>query len=143
MTEDTSERSHPDHYFTLDTTSSVSYSFTAEKDFEGQVVAYLANPDTNQSDDTNKSLMINNVIDCEVDGDDIQMINQSYYDARLGRCKLNGNVRINYWPVILGTIDIDEGDHEIIIMVNSGSINIGGIYIFDNALAGGTNGFEN
>ena len=142
MVSDTSERNHPDNYFTLDGTSSVSYSFEAKKAFEGQVVAYLANPDTNQSDDGNKALKIEEAIDCEIDSHDIAMTSQSYYDARLGRCKLNGNTRINYWPVILGTASITQGNHEIEIKGLGRNINIGGIYIFDNSTAGGQNGFE-
>ena len=142
MVTDTSERNHPDNYFTLDGTSSVSYSFEAKKAFEGQVVAYLANPDTNQSDDGNKALKIEEAVDCEIDSQDITMTEQSYYEARLGRCKLNGNTRINYWPVILGTASIAQGNHTIEIKGLGRNINIGGIYIFDNSTAGGLNGFE-
>lgn len=142
MVTDTSERSHPDNYFTLDGTSSVSYSFEAKKAFEGQVIAYLANPDTAQSDDGNKSLKIEETIDCEIDSQGIQMVNQSYYQARMGRCKVNGNTRINYWPVILGTASIGQGNHRIEIKGLGRNINIGGIYIFDNSTAGGQNGFE-
>ena len=142
MVTDTSERSHPDNYFTLDGTSSVSYSFEAKKAFEGQVIAYLANPDTAQSDDGNKSLKIEEAIDCEIDSQDIQMVNQSYYQARMGRCKVSGNTRINYWPVILGTASIGQGNHRIEIKGLGRNINIGGIYIFDNSTAGGQNGFE-
>ncbi len=142
MVTDTSERNHPDNYFTLDGTSSVSYSFEAKKAFEGQVVAYLANPDTNQSDDGNKALKIEETVDCEIDSHDITMTEQSYYEARLGRCKLNGNTRINYWPVILGTTSIAQGNHTIEIKGLGRNINIGGIYIFDNSTAGGQNGFE-
>ena len=142
MVTDTSERNHPDNYFTLDGTSSVSYSFEAKKAFEGQVVAYLANPDTNQSDDGNKALKIEEAVDCEIDSHDITMTEQSYYEARLGRCKLNGNTRINYWPVILGTASIAQGNHTIEIKGLGRNINIGGIYIFDNSTAGGLNGFE-
>jgi len=142
MVTDTSERSHPDNYFTLDGTSSVSYSFEAKKAFEGQVIAYLANPDTAQSDDGNKSLKIEETIDCEIDSQGIQMVNQSYYEARMGRCKVSGNTRINYWPVILGTASIGQGNHRIEIKGLGRNINIGGIYIFDNSTAGGQNGFE-
>ena len=142
MVTDTSERNHPDNYFTLDGTSSVSYSFEAKKAFEGQVIAYLANPDTNQSDDGNKALKIEEAVDCEIDSEDIVMTEQSYYEARLGRCKLNGNTRINYWPVILGTASIAQGNHTIEIKGLGRNINIGGIYIFDNSTAGGQNGFE-
>ena len=76
------------------------------------------------------------------DSEDIVMTEQSYYEARLGRCKLNGNTRINYWPVILGTASIAHGNHRVEIKGLGRNINIGGIYIFDNSTAGGQNGFE-
>ena len=50
VTTDTSERNNPDKYFILDSASkSVSYSFTASKQFEGQVVAYIGNGDSSTS----------------------------------------------------------------------------------------------
>jgi hypothetical protein len=42
----------------------------------------------------------------------------------------------------LGTVDLDEGEHDIEIIGSENKLNIGGIYIFDNATAGGLNGFE-
>ena len=86
---------------------------------------------------------IADALECEVDYKSIDFIDQNYYEARLGICKANGiTTRINYWPVILGTVDIDEGEHDITIYGSENKLNIGGIYIFDNATAGGLNGFE-
>ena len=106
-------------------------------------MAYLANPDTAQSDSTNKNKKIADAITLEYDYDKVDIIDQNFYEARLGICKGNGiTTRINYWPVILGTVEIDEGDHIITIDGGSYKMNIAGIYIFDNATAGGVNGFE-
>ena len=144
MTTDTSVRENPDNYFTLDSDSkSVSYSFKAEKAFKGQVVAYLGNPDTNQTDATNKAKMMNESLSVELDNNNVELKEQTWYDARMAVCKQPDNVkRPNYWPVILGTTDIDIGDHTITIKGTSNKLNIAGIYIFDNATAGGANGFE-
>ena len=71
------------------------------------------------------------------------MIDQNFYEARLGICK-SGSIttRINYWPVILGTVEISAGEHTVTIDGGQYNMNIAGIYIFDNATAGGLNGFE-
>ena len=62
--EDTSERANPDAYYALDNNVEVSYSFNASKAFKGQVIAYLGNPDTNQSDSTNKNKKIGDAVTC-------------------------------------------------------------------------------
>ena len=137
-------RDNPEVYFLLENNAqSVSYSFKANKAFTGQVVAYLANPDTAQSDSTNKNKKIGDAIACELDNNAVSLIDQNLYEARMGVCKGNSiTTRINYWPGILGTVDIAKGDHTISIMGGSYNMNIAGIYIFDNATAGGSNGFE-
>ena len=144
VTSDTSERANPDKYFTLDSADkTVSYSFNAKKAFTGQVVAYIGNPDTNQTNDSNKAKKINESLSVSLDSGFVTLTEQSYYDARLAVTKGNGiDTRIDYWPVILGTVDISKGQHTIRITGTSNPLNIGGIYIFDNATAGGTNGFE-
>ena len=138
-------RDNPEVYFTLEgITQSVSYSFTSSIEFTGQVVAYLANPDMSQTDSANKNKKIADAISCDLDGIDLQLIDQNFYEARLGICKSSSiTTRINYWPVILGTIEVDKGSHTISISGGSYNMNIAGIYIFDNATAGGYNGFEN
>ena len=138
------ERDNPEVYYLLENENQyVEYRFVANKAFTGQVVAYLANPDTAQSDSTNKNKKIADAITLEYDYDKVDIIDQNFYEARLGICKGNGiTTRINYWPVILGTVEIDEGDHIITIDGGSYKMNIAGIYIFDNATAGGVNGFE-
>ena len=137
-------RDNPEVYFTLEgITQSVSYSFTSAKAFTGQVIAYLANPDMSQTDSTNKNKKIADAIGCDLDGIDLEFIDQNFYEARLGICKSSSiTTRINYWPVILGTIEVDKGNHTISISGGSYNMNIAGIYIFDNATAGGYNGFE-
>ena len=144
MSTDDSDRANPDNYYVLDSdTKSVSYSFTADKAYTGQLVAYLANPDTAQTDSTNKTKKMNEALTCDLDGGDITLTDQSYYDARMGVCKGSSiTTRINYWPVILGTVDIAQGNHTITITGTSNKLNLGGIYIFDNATAGGDNHFK-
>ena len=146
VTTDTSVRNNPDNYFALDSEAkSVSYTFTAEKAYKGQVVAYLANPDTAQTDTTNKAKKMNESLSVELDNAGIELKDQSWYDARMAVCKQpDGVKRPNYWPVILGTVDVAAGNHTIVIKGTSSAnaLNLGGIYIFDNATAGGLNGFE-
>ena len=146
VTTDTSVRNNPDNYFALDSDAkSVSYTFTSEKAYKGQVVAYLANPDTAQTDTTNKAKKMNESLSVELDNAGIELKNQSWYDARMAVCKQpDGVKRPNYWPVILGTVDVTAGSHTIVIKGTSSAnaLNLGGIYIYDNATAGGLNGFE-
>ena len=145
VTVDTSVRNHPDNYFTLDSDAkSVSFSFTSDKEFAGQIVAYLANPDTAQTDTTNKAKKMDESLIVELDNTDVDLKNQTWYEARMAVCKQpDGVKRINYWPVILGTVDISAGSHAIVIkgVSSSNALNLGGIYIFNNATAGGSNGF--
>ena len=137
-------RDNPEVYFLLENDSeSVTYSFNSSKAFTGQVVAYLANPDMSQTDSTNKNKKIADAISCYLDNSEMTPIDQNFYEARLGICKSSSiTTRINYWPVILGTVEISAGNHTIEIAGGSYSMNIAGIYIFDNATAGGVNGFE-
>ena len=137
-------RDNPEVYYQLeDETQFVEYRFEVAKSFKGQIVAYLANPDTAQTDSTNKNKKIADAIKVEFDYDYIDLIDQSFYEARLGICKSSSiTTRINYWPVILATVDLDEGNHVITIDGGQYKMNIGGIYVFDNATVGGENGFE-
>ena len=138
MVTDTSERSHPDAYYVLENSNqSVSYTFDAPKDFTGQVIAYLGN----SSDSTSKKIA--GAITCEIDYSPLQIRDLTYKDARMGKCTVNGTSRMNYFPVILGTAEISEGEHIIEIFGSLDTMNIGGIYIFDNATAGGSNGVNN
>ena len=137
-------RDNPEVYYLLENENqSVECTFNVKKEFTGQVVAYLANPDMNQTDSTNKNKKIADAIKLEFDSIDLDMKDQNFYEARLGICKSSSiTTRINYWPVILGTVDIIEGEHTVTIKGGQYNMNIAGIYIFDNATAGGLNGFE-
>ena len=137
-------RDNPEVYFLLENKNqAVSYQFTASKAYKGQVVAYLANPDMSQTDSTNKNKKMADAIELIFDEDIVEQIDQNFYEARMGICKSSSiTTRINYWPVILGTVDITEGQHNITISGGQYNMNIAGIYIFDNATAGGLNGFE-
>ena len=143
-TNDDSVRTNPDKYFALNGgDKSVSYTFNVEKAFNGQIVAYLGNPDTNQTDTTNKAKKMNESLSVDIDGSAVTLKDQSWYDARMAVCKQpDGVKRPNYWPVILGTADIAAGEHTITIYGGDNTLNLAGIYIFDNATAGGVNGFE-
>ena len=145
MSTDTSDRANPDSYYILDSDSkSVSYTFASSKAYTGQVVAYIANPDTAQTNDTNKAKNMNDALTVTLDNNNVSLTTQTYYEARMGICKGNGiTTRVNYWPVILGTTAISEGNHTITITGTSNKLNVAGIYIFDNATAGGDNHFVN
>ena len=125
---DTSDRDNPDNYYTLNSSSqSVSYLFYAPKAYKGQVVAYLGNGDSSTSK------KIADAIGCSLDNTSIAMKDQTYSDARMGKC----SSRLNYYPVILGEVDIPAGNHTIKITGTSNSMNIGGLYIFDASTASG------
>lgn len=125
---DTSDRDNPDNYYTLNSSSqSVSYSFSASKAYKGQVVAYLGNGDSSTSK------KIADAVGCSLDNASISMKDQTYSDARMGKC----TSRLNYYPVILGEVDIPAGNHTIKITGTSNSMNIGGLYIFDASTASG------
>ena len=134
ITTDSSERNNPDNYFVLDSEDkSVSLTFDASEDFTGQVVAYLGNPDASTSK------KIADAISVTIDGDNMPIRDVTYKDARMGKCTVNGSSRTNYFPVILGTYDLTKGNHTITMTGSSNTMNLGGIYIFDNAFAGGSN----
>jgi len=122
VTKDTSERDHPDYYFKLKSSSeSVSYTFTASKQYRGQVVAYLGN------EDHSSSKKIGDAITCKLDSTSLTIKDQTYAQANLGNC----SGRMNYYPVILGEIDISAGKHTITITGTNNSMNIGTLCIFD------------
>ena len=138
MSTDTSERSHPNSYFVLDSTSkSVSYDFELEEGFRGLVVVYLGNSDASTSK------KIADAITCDVDGDALLIRDVTYKDARMGKCTVGGTSRMNYFPVALGEVDLVAGDHTIMISGTSNVMNLGGIYIFDASTAGGSNKVNN
>ena len=128
ISQDSSERSHPNNYFVLNSNSqSVSYTFNTKKAFTGKVFAYLGNSDASESK------KIADAISCQFDNDDIAINDITYKNARMGKCTVNGSSRMNYFPVLLGTIEISKGEHTIVITGTSNEINLGGIYIFDSA----------
>ena len=128
---DTTDRDNPDKYYVLNSTSkSVSYNFTASEAYRGQVVAYLGNSDYSS---TKK---IADAISCKIDSNSLTIKDQTYAQAGMGNCtdKNSNNqsyTRTNYYPVILGEMDISAGNHTITITGTSNSMNIAGIYIFD------------
>lgn len=130
ITTDDSERSHPNSYFVLNSDAqAVSYTFNAKKAYTGQVIAYLGNSENSESK------KIADAVKCQLDNEDISMVDQTYYNARMGKCTVSGSSRMNYYPVILGTVDIASGEHTITIKGTSNTMNLGGIYIFENPSA--------
>ena len=124
VTTDSSQRDHPDYYFTLNSSSkSISYTFNASKSYKGQVVAYLGNSDHSTSK------KIGEAISCSLDATNVAIRDLTYADACMGNC----NNRMNYYPVILGETDISEGSHTIKITGTSNTMNIGTICIYDAA----------
>ena len=129
VTNDSSERNNPDKYFVLDSTSkSVSYTFNATKAFEGQIVVYMGNGDSSSSK------KIADAISCQLDSNNVAIKDMTYADARMGKC----SSRTNYYPVIIGKTNISSGSHTIKITGTSNSMNVAGIYIFDNATVSGS-----
>lgn len=131
---DDSERNNPDAYYVLnDDEQFVSYSFSATRAFTGQVVAYLGNPNASTT------LKIADAISCDFDYLPMDIRDLTYQEARMGKCTFNGASRTNYFPVILGTVEVTIDNHVIEIYGTSNVMNIAGIYVFDNATAGGDN----
>lgn len=127
---DDSVRDHPNAYYVLNNDSqSVSYQFTAKKDYNGTVVAYLGN---SYASETKK---IGDAISCDLDNSALQMIDQTYKQARMGQTDFKNTKRMHYFPVILGKIDISTGAHTIKINGTSNVMNLGGIYIFESNAA--------
>ena len=135
VTLDDSERSHPDAYYVLTSGEQfVSYEFDVEEAFTGQVIAYLGNSDASTT------LKIADAIECDIDYRPMQIRDLTYKDARMGKCTVSGSSRMNYFPVILGTAEFSADHHIIEIYGSSHTMNIAGIYVFNNATAGGENG---
>ena len=119
------ERANPDKYFVLNTAGqSVSYTFTADKAFNGNVYAYLGNPEASTSK------KIADAVTCTLDGTEIATNDITYKEARMDKCTKSGKSRTNYYPVKLGTVNISSGQHTIAVNYKGDTMNIGGIYIF-------------
>ena len=126
QTTSSTDRSHPDNYYVLSSSSqSVSYSFTSSKAYTGQVIAYLGNTDASTSK------KIADAISCDVDSTNVPIQDITYADAGMGKC----SSRMNYYPVVLGNVDLSAGNHTVKITGTSNTMNIGTICIFDAATA--------
>ena len=64
------------------------------------------------------------------------MKDQTYATAGMGNC----SNRMNYYPVVLGEMDIAQGNHTITITGTSNTMNLGTLCIFDAASASNTGG---
>ncbi len=122
---DTSDRDNPDTYYVLNAAGqSLSYTFTAEKAFSGSVYAYLGNAEASTSK------KIGNAISYSYDETEMQVRDVTYKDARMDKCSKGGKNRTNYYPVLLGNVDVTTGQHTITINYKGDTMNVGGIYIF-------------
>ena len=134
---DTSERSHPNKYYVLNSDSqSLSYTFNTPASYTGQIVAYLGNSDASTTKKIADALTV------KLDDNNVQLNDMTYERARMGKCTVSGTARMNYFPVVLASTNIGQGQHTIKIIGTANTMNIGGIYIFDNATAGGSNGLS-
>ena len=121
----TNPRENPDKYYVLNAAGqSVSYTFTSEKAFTGTVYAYLGNPEASTSK------KIGDAIGYSLDGNNMQVNDITYKEARMDKCTKGSSKRTNYYPVKLGTVDITSGQHTIAINYKGDTMNVGGIYIF-------------
>lgn len=119
---DTSDRNNPDKYFTLKSASqSVSYTFTVNNAFTGQIIAYLG------KDNSSTTSKIGDAIGLKLDGNNIEIKNQTYHEAGMGKC----GTRMNYFPVLLAETSFAAGSHTVTIQGTAVSMNIGGLYIFN------------
>ena len=133
QTTQSTDRSHPDAYYVLNSSSqSVSYTFTASKAYTGQVVAYLGNTDSSTSK------KIGDAISCKLDSTNVPIQDITYSAAGMGKC----SSRMNYYPVVLGNADISAGSHTIKITGSSNTMNIGTICIFDTGTGSGGSGSQ-
>lgn len=101
----------------------VSYSFSTSEAYKGQVVAYLGNTENSS---TKK---IGSAISCSLDGKAVTIRDVTYAKAGMG----NVNNRINYYPVVLGEVDVPAGNHKITITGTSNTMNIGSICVFNTS----------
>ena len=126
MKTDTSDRNHPDYYFTLNGVNQyVSYTFNAPSAYRGQIVAYLGNSEHSSSK------KIADAISVKLDSSNMEVRDITYSNAGMGNC----SGRMNYYPVILGIANIGEGSHTITIYGTSNQMNVAGISIFDATTA--------
>ena len=127
------DRNNPAKYYVLDSTSkSVSYSFNASQEFDGQVVAYLGN------NDHSTSKKIGDALSLSLDSTGLAIRDVTYADAGMGKC----GSRMNYYPVILGTAHIGAGSHTIKLTGTSNTMNVAGICIYDASTAPDIGGGE-
>ncbi len=130
---DNSDRNHPDHYYTLNSSSqSVSYTFNTSAAYKAQIVAYLGNTEHSSSK------KIGDAVKLEIDGNKVTIPDITYTDAGMGNCKN----RMNYFPVILGDADLTAGTHTVKITGTSNTMNIGTLCVFnaDGTSGGGSQG---
>ncbi|MDD6302673.1 MAG: tyrosine-protein phosphatase [Bacillales bacterium] len=126
-----SDRNHPSTYFVLDGAGKgVSYKFTASEDYNATIVSYLGN------NNYTASKYIDDAVTVTVDGNAVTVPHNSYQTVGFGNC----NNRMNYVPVILGTVNLTKGEHTVKVERKGDTVNLGGISVFNNgksSLGGG------
>ena len=97
----TSNLSHPSAYYTLGNGQSVSTSLEAKASGNATIIAFLGNGNS-------ASTKVNTAISCTVDGSDLGISNDlTYSSVGFGQ----GDGRTYYTPVMLGRLDVSEGDN--------------------------------
>ncbi|MDD6302674.1 MAG: tyrosine-protein phosphatase [Bacillales bacterium] len=116
-------RNNPSTYFVLDGAGKgVSYKFTASEDYNATIVSYLGN------NNYTASKYIDDAVTVKVDGTVVKVPHNSYQYVGFGNC----SNRMNYVPVILGSIDLTKGEHTVVIERKGDTVNLGGISVFKN-----------
>ncbi|MBP5091083.1 MAG: tyrosine-protein phosphatase [Bacilli bacterium] len=127
-------RANPINYVTMAKDATVSYDFNVSKAGNAQIVAYVGN---NQNV-TNKK--ISDALEMTIDNVDVAVTTATYKDACMG----NVNNRTNYYPVILNTAELSEGNHTITIKGKTSTANdylkLGTLAIFGAAGSGSSTG---
>ena len=119
---------HPTEYYQLSGyDQSVSYSFNASSDYNGQIVAYIANGNNSNY------YKIADAINVYLDETKLSLRDVTYQDAFMGMC--NKRSRWCYYPVIVSITNITAGNHTIRVGYEGDTMNVAGISIFDASTA--------
>ena len=110
-------QANPAVYYTLGNGKSISATFDGFQDGEAYLVAYLGK---NQ----NNSTKINACISADFNGDAVAISDDlTFISQGFG----TGDGRTYYSPVVLGTVDVIEGENEAIITGIANDLNIGAL----------------
>ena len=122
-----SARAHPKNYYTLGADQEVTATFDPSYSGEAMLLAYLG---STKSDSSKK---IVNAIYATVDGNEVEIDEDlTFADAGFGQ----GEGRTYYAPVMLGVVDIIQGQTDVTIGGIQDDLNIGAIAIIPTSQMG-------